>query len=1531
MARDKRHRASGKQQPKQKSNNQAKSESTVKRPELYYRREREVQVSNRHYDLVSLVTVDPTKKEHVLEKLLKIYWQVHHQIYDQLVARCPRVIELHKHPSREVRPKGFSPASEPLLQCCIDPLQYKKDVIKKKIFAHHAQAGNLKKPDLKKWWAYPQKIMPCAMRVDHRDQHTAVAFGKTDFYILFGSQNQYWAAIGRMMLARQPEIAGILSLPGHRVKVIHQKYPENWKPQITEHTGDPLYKKWKAAYRKWVKGGKKADEKQLRNIMELEKELAQKYSFSPDEQDAYMRDENNLDFQVKKESKKDKDLPLVLFTLVRPVREIVYSFAQKKMRFPVWLYHYLDWRDSIKLHKGKDSDDQRLLKKLKRKPGKREAEILQQYKQYKSFLRRLAKEPKPIKVDQKAINRLVRKAAKLEKQEVGHTALITKDCKPVDYQQFYSLIEQIDDADEQMRWQIYRKAMKILQEREQKVRMHQLWHLADQAVKTQRMRDRYIKKWQEDWQLWNDNHGFSQADKSGVEMPPAPPMLAKMFIMGVIDGLMGNTNTSKGKTSKKSGRLTSKDDVRGFWFYENECHQNDDDDLDPDNFLPNVSRMEIFLTHSDIYPIMIKTQYRHPERPYEFGVWLRSKTLEPQPNPLESDILDKVVIGPIDTATLPSISGECLLDEVRLRALEPGKSANYFYINKSEAHPDRFKLEESMSFSLMVKMRGGNFTDGVKDIRNILLGQQVKCEDGEVVDLLEHVDTYDSDRPMDHWSLLSFWDVEFKFRTRYPTPLILTLANKIRHLPNVAYTALRPLGMIKSDPPGQTKSKVAHAVLKFEPVTLPENLTLPEKVKEFPVVPPSDKDNLQECKLFHLNLTMQVEWLQNYLLLLEHSWSGWEQLVYSKVDSEPPETFSLMKDEIVQYLTSLQMIAKKLAAIEDENQTEAPATQLADIWSDLDRIRGNLVGSSYGFKSRLMMIASRFKEEGEVIQAVSNLEPILKVGEPSGITTLSLHVANRLFQSYCGIPKREYFGHLRAWNGVITTTSGTDFAIHPNSRILEMPLDFKFNVIEKMTPLAHEAAHLVLRDLQQTFSPKQKRVDSPWEVWYRLLDHTEVVFEAFQVMHYLRHVWLGFIRPSCFSDELCMRAYHLYFDGFLAKNGTPHQIENLLASMGIESWESPSADDEQYSFRVGLAYLLAKIRGVHSPFVDKFIRKTKNFIQKTELWRAQAGFKHVEQWLNDARNLQYRTDEVLSDLLALVSCGPAFALNLYRYIGRSGGSKVYPLPYNRLGILRTAARQMQWTGENDDYDPWQVWQRIDQRIMGHAPGKDFPVIGKTCKVDDAAAYVKQVFQWFERFVLNWSFLPSNRGAEDYEGIDRAFAGLTGEREKSELKQQVDSIHHLFAWVALELTPDFMWDLLRQTRKIGLRFQFYPFVAENIENKEEKEIYHSIVKATDAYCCSLMERLVYNCELLLNAPVKYIAAGASLPDCRHLTYPTGRVLLSIRYSDGGRTDLVQNYLWKIFDDENKSEKLKRKLRKEGWIPEYLIRKKNVKKN
>jgi predicted SprT family Zn-dependent metalloprotease len=1455
--------------------------------EVLHRKKGEIQVSSRNFDLVSLSTASSPENENdesVIYSLPEKYWGIHSDIYKRLVERCPKILQLHDKKEENgqatwIRPKGVSFDDPGVIQCHFDVEKYierlREQQSKKETTSYERRLIEKRIKFLEQSWCYPRRSLPCVLWADDRDQLMTLAMGKADFYWLMPSHHPYWAAVSRMTIANESEVTGLLSIPAQRVKVSCKRFVgkdpivnfkkliRRWEKrravwaEAKEHAEefatrgkkDPLLTENVGKNKKKRRELHEAEEKAYLDLMDVEMDMGRVAALSPDQEKEHVIDRTKVDFNPL--TRDDRAGPMVLFTLIRSSRSFVYSLSAQRAELAPWLIQYTRWRmqyqDQLKL---------------------------ESWEGFESLQ-----------------NILV---------EFCASKMSDKDKKKAK-RHFEEIFETENDWIE----------VKIRYEERWQADMKKVW------------------KYRKDETPRRDGLPKNKHDRRGkhLPLPPYPPLLARDFFNALTDRLAGNA---------KTGGI-------GSWFQ------------GENRYCPERNRLEVFLTHSDLYPVFIKTQYHRVDDLLGFWSWLRKKAF------------DDPEIGPVDTASLVGFGGNLSPMQRRVKPSMKDSDSNdpEYYFEDPKTFANKLEREElegpgnTMAVSMLIKLHGGFAEDVRQYIRN------------KIIDLLKVEDVKDLG------CLLAFWDLEYRFETKNIGKIFL-LSEILRKHPNIANTSFRPMDQLfetnlkildrrepkaDHDPLADDENDIfrKHWLDNVKLLDKKAEDNLEKFFKSQTVVSrqPDPPDPYSSLRIALHNLKMDVEWIMSYLIQLKNNWEGWDRAAFRRKE-RLPETFLKISADLLEAMDLLSNLSeitdiltkwgcldkshrdfekalkassisrwnlKKILKTQEKAFENMEKNRLAKpgrsgstdeqslgnaMWEIVTWIR-QTVRSSEGVNGMLTRIATRFKEEGEVVQAVMTTEPFLKVSEQSGIMTLSLLAANRLFKDYCASANRyikeeaknlsNQFGinkmpeqkkFVERWSGVVTSGTGGDFCIHPRNRVLELPVDFKFHTIEKLTPLAHEAAHLVLYELKS--GPKMK-----YKNWEKLVEKAENLLEAIVFSlycknvipeKYLKEIPFRQLKKVCrrFASDpsIEIRPLLKMFSKILsAQNSEDPLICSDLRQLGLkDSSKLPEGMASAISL-LTFAYFWKKEKlsdeaGACLRMVDD-VRKDKELVKNYYQWRNEQ--ENLALTATQIRDLAKNDNpEILVDILALISAGPAFALNLWKYLYDRPPSKIYPPAWIRLAILDAAASHLGWQGRDGQHDPWKAWEQIRGNVTRASPGDYFddPRKIRLPGPDGDLSDLPSLMSWLETHIVSNEYL---------------FASF------------------LMLW-AIQNEPDATRSIMNLIELIGHRFAFYPGLSrKGLDAEEHARLQEQIIRVTDQYCWTLAERLIYHCEVVMDCRPKMIAAAAALPICCQPYYPTGRVLLSTRYCDGGWFPYY-DYLMKSFSKKDR-EKLKKGLRK-YWI-------------
>ncbi len=293
--------------------------------------------------------------------------------------------------------------------------------------------------------------------------------------------------------------------------------------------------------------------------------------------------------------------------------------------------------------------------------------------------------------------------------------------------------------------------------------------------------------------------------------------------------------------------------------------------------------------------------------------------------------------------------------------------------------------------------------------------------------------------------------------------------------------------------------------------------------------------------------------------------------------------------------------------------------------------------------------------------------------------------------------------------------------------------------------------------------------------------------------------------------------------------------------------------------------------------MDAWIEKLKRTKKRGE----KSGFiAAIAKDVGKYKNLpnKFYSLEFLCDIVALLCAGPAYIRPLFSivYTPRnisnvsSNGSTIHPPMWLRITILLYICHDLDWIKlywDDNDLSNEEKQKEVDDFNFRH---------------DTFGLYnlAKHHFQKYERWKDKdlWNHL----------------------RNVDSLINDLDSLEWRYEIALLGLIADpdfdskiFFKKLILWTQKHSDNFLYYPLPGIDIHSKPEDignawKDYDSNIRIVDQYVKYLSEKMVYNNEIILNAPLKYISAAMCLPEVTHPQYSTGKIMHSLCYaydSDG----------------------------------------------
>ena len=233
--------------------------------------------------------------------------------------------------------------------------------------------------------------------------------------------------------------------------------------------------------------------------------------------------------------------------------------------------------------------------------------------------------------------------------------------------------------------------------------------------------------------------------------------------------------------------------------------------------------------------------------------------------------------------------------------------------------------------------------------------------------------------------------------------------------------------------------------------------------------------------------------------------------------------------------------------------------------------------------------------------------------------------------------------------------------------------------------------------------------------------------------------------------------------------------------------------------------------------------------------------------------------EFLCDILALLCAGPAYLRSLFNmlYIPKQieKNSFIHPPMWLRLSILVYICQGLGWL-----------------KIKGDTK-RNISEYNHKYDVFDIYKMAHHHFKKYELFndVTLWDCLFD---------IDK-------------LLERVDSTENRFEIAVLGMlsTPEsrvFLMRIVEWAQMHGTNFLYYPLPDIDCKSsineiKQSWELYTENILKINHYTGWLSDRMVYNDEIILKAPLKYISAASCMPDIIHPLYSTGKIMHSLCYA------------------------------------------------
>lgn len=367
------------------------------------------------------------------------------------------------------------------------------------------------------------------------------------------------------------------------------------------------------------------------------------------------------------------------------------------------------------------------------------------------------------------------------------------------------------------------------------------------------------------------------------------------------------------------------------------------------------------------------------------------------------------------------------------------------------------KKPDTVNFALLIKLENQRSTKDLLDTK-----QKVKNYLTETVKVGE--------KDIEFLNRGYYWNLKVRLITNNIKELCSAVVNRIRSIEAVQKVVTIPYWTItdgsnyKSPWEIEAQSKELHR----DPIPHQWIGAITKIPKAKIVDGKSSSYDIFNIRLY--NLKFDLEWLYGYLQRMFEAWKAEELdtdvITFQELDGWAVHCLKRL-NKLIDLSESFFILEKFGRQSEELNHDN----ELNEMWEDLRKSSQEVANIKYLTST----ILANFNEKLEGKQLVTASEPYVRFGERSEIFDQICYAMDNLFKDYCGKLKAH-------WKGLVLPSFEIDFAIHPRTRILYLPMDIKVHVHDKLLPISHEAAHFILKLVSENIE-KDASDDFYSEIW----------------------------------------------------------------------------------------------------------------------------------------------------------------------------------------------------------------------------------------------------------------------------------------------------------------------------------------------------------------------------------------------------------------------------------------------------------------
>jgi hypothetical protein len=222
------------------------------------------------------------------------------------------------------------------------------------------------------------------------------------------------------------------------------------------------------------------------------------------------------------------------------------------------------------------------------------------------------------------------------------------------------------------------------------------------------------------------------------------------------------------------------------------------------------------------------------------------------------------------------------------------------------------------------------------------------------------------------------------------------------------------------------------------------------------------------------NSKLVLDWLACHISQIQNLW------IQKHLPGEM--TFTLMNEMLEKIILPTMKDMGQILNEWIENSHKIDQESFDEYWGNLAELEDTI----NRLKEHAQCVRAEFHERTEGLQALTENEPHILLGERSGVTDMFHAAAAVLLRRYCS--QWDFTGHKifkqNIWKGIVAASNtASDWIVFPGIQLLQLPLELKLGTHCRLVPLAHEGAHQIVRE---AYKSNEVAAGELKKWWYRI-------------------------------------------------------------------------------------------------------------------------------------------------------------------------------------------------------------------------------------------------------------------------------------------------------------------------------------------------------------------------------------------------------------------------------------------------------------